>query len=105
MKKLFIVCAALVGFCALGQVASADPYCGGDGYYRGGHHRYQHVYRGGYGCYPYRGPRRVFVNTFFYTPPAPVYSYCPPPRPEYYEGRVVPQREYRDLAPSYDYSK
>lgn len=101
MKKLLIACIAVAGFCALGQVASADPYCGpyGGGYYR---HRH-HAYYGGH--YPYHGHRRVFVNTYFYAPPPVVFSYCPPPRPAYYEGRIAPEREYRKPAPGYDYSK
>ena len=101
MKKLLIACVAVAGFCALGQVASADPYCGP---YGGGYYRHRHGYYGGY--YPYYGHRRVFVNTFFFAPPPPVvFSYCPPSRPAYYEGRVAPERQYREPAPREDYSK
>lgn len=87
MKKLFLACTAIIGICTFSQIADAYPYYHRHFYGRHGYPIYGRGYYGGYGFY---GPRRFFVNDFYFAPPLlppPVY-YCPPPRPVYYEGRV-----------------
>ena len=84
MKKFLFACTALIGICVFGQVADANPYSHRHFY---GRRHYPSVGAAYYAGYVLYGPRRVYVDDFYYAPPPPVY-YCPPPRPVYYEGRV-----------------